>query len=901
MNSTIRIVNTYVEYRENPLGIDVEKPRFSWILEEEERDSRQESYQIQTAADTEFRQICWDTGRISCDNSIQIPYSGEPLKSRKRYYYRIKVWNSRGMESGWSKTAWWETAFMDYREWKADWITPEYDFQAPKSACPVMRTEFQLTKKVQEARVYVTAKGVYELRLNGKKVGEDFLTPGWTSYNKRILYQTYDVTEMLKTGNNAIGAVIGSGWYKGELGWRARRNLYGGREALILELHVTYEDGSTQEILSGPSWISSYRGPILYAENYHGETYDARLEVPWDLPGMESGTWFGVRQMGRMPKDILRAQECECVKIRQILRPEAIIVTPKGETILDMGQNMTGWIRFQVNGKSGSRVVLSHAEILDPDGNFYVDNLKGAKQRIEYVLKGEGVEVFQPHFTFQGFRYVMIEEFPCELQKEQFEGLVLYSDMERTGSFSCSDELLNQLYENVLWSQKGNFVDIPTDCPQRCERLGWTADIQIFAATAAMNMRIPLFLTKWLRDLAAEQFESGGVPWVVPDIYDDTYAYDLAGYTGQSEQVAAAWGDAVTICPWTLYQHYGDIRILQEQYDSMKRYVDYIYRQGNNPYCWDTGHQLGDWVALDAPYGSFVGATDTAFVATAYYAYSTRILYQAAEIIGNLKDARDYHQLFEKIRAEFQKKYVCKDGSLSVKTQTAIVLALHFQLVQKEFRQGLADELASWLERTNYDLITGFVGTPYICHVLTANGYASAAYHLLMKREYPSWLYQVTKGATTVWEHLDGLKPDGTLWNPRMNSFNHYAYGSVAEWLYKGIAGINICEDGAGFRHFQFAPEIGGGISWAEAVLTTMYGEICVSWRRSADKIDFHLKVPVNTSADIILPVSKLENIRESGKYPEPGNGIHYIRTKDTKVCICVGSGCYDFECIETK
>lgn len=901
MNSTMRIVNTYVEYRENPLGIDVEKPRFSWILEDERRDSFQEAYQIQTSADDEFGNILWDTGRIHSCDSIQIPYGGEPMKSRKRYYYRIKVWNHKWEESEWSKTSWWETAFMDYQEWNADWITPEYDFQAPKSACPVMRTEFQLSKKVKEARVYVTAKGVYELRLNGNKVGEDFLTPGWTSYNKRILYQTYDVTKMLQTGNNAIGAVIGSGWYKGELGWRSRRNLYGGREALILELHVTFEDGTSQEILSGPDWTSSYRGPILYAENYHGETYDARLEMPWDISGIESQAWFGVRPMGRMPKEILRAQECECVKIREILRPKALVHTPNGETILDMGQNMTGWIRFRVSGKPGSRVVLSHGEILDTDGNFYVDNLKGAKQRIEYVLKGKGTEVFQPHFTFQGFRYVMIEEFPGEPQIEQFEGLVLYSDMERTGFFSCSDTLLNKLYENVLWSQKGNFLDIPTDCPQRCERLGWTADIQIFAATAAMNMKIPLFLTKWLRDLAAEQFESGGVPWVVPDIYDDTYAYDLAGYTGQSEQVAAAWGDAATICPWTLYQHYGDIRILQEQYDSMKKYVDYIYHQGDNPFCWDTGHQLGDWVALDAPYGSFVGATDTAFVATAYYAYSTRILYQAAEIIGNLKDARDYRQLYEKIRSEFQNKYVRNDGSLSVKTQTAIVLALHFQLVQNEFRQGLADELAVWLERTNYDLITGFVGTPYICHVLTAYGHAATAYRLLLKQDYPSWLYQVTKGATTVWEHLDGLKPDGTLWNPRMNSFNHYAYGSVAEWLYKGVTGISIGEHGAGYRHFRFAPEIGGGINWAETVLTTMYGEIRAFWRRCEDKIDFHLKVPVNTTAEIILPVSQLESIRESGKRPELGNGIHHIKTEGAQIYIQVGSGNYNFECMETK
>lgn len=894
----MEIIKTYIEYRENPLGIDVKAPRFFWISEEPGRGVRQTARQIQTAYDKEFNKMVWDSGKVDSSESIQVPYEGPALQSCMRYYYRVRVWNQKDEPGPWSRTGWWETGIMDFNEWEGDWITPEYDFQAPKTACPILRREFCLKGQIRQARAYVTAKGDYELYINGSKAGDAFLTPGWTSYNKRLLYQTYDVTDLLAQGENAVGAMIGSGWYKGELGWRSRRNLYGGREALILEIHVEYEDGTKEKILSDASWKSSYRGPVIYAEHYHGETYDARKETEFSRPGLDTGEWFGVRPMGRVTKSVLRAQECESVKIKEILKPVCILETPRGEKVLDMGQNMTGWVRFRVKGCTGSRVILSHAEMLDPDGNFYTDNLKGAKQRIEYILKGDGEEVYRPHFTFQGFRYVRIDEFPGEPDISQFEGLVLYSDLERTGEFSCSDPLLNRLYENTMWSQKGNFVDIPSDCPQRCERLGWTADIQVFAGTAAFNMRIPLFLSKWLHDLAAEQYESGGVPWVVPDIYDDTYAYDLAGYVGQSEQVAAAWGDAAVICPWTLYRHYGDIRILEEQYESMKKYVEFIYRQGKNPYVWDTGHQLGDWVALDAPYGSFIGATDTSYVATAYYAYSTEILYKTAQVLGRQGDTCHYRQLYHKILDEFRKNYVFSDGSLSVRTQTAIVLALQFGLVQEEYRQGLADELAEWLKRTGYGLITGFVGTPYICHVLTKYGHPEAAYGLLMKKEYPSWLYQVTKGATTVWEHLDGLKPDGTMWNPRMNSFNHYAYGSVAEWLYSGIGGISPTLEEAGYKKFVFAPQTGGGLKWASVKEETMYGTIEASWEETEEDgrqaVIYRLKVPAGTTAEVWIGQNE-DQITESGKSLRDSEGIRSVRQEMEKTVILAGSGVYKF------
>lgn len=879
----MKIQDITVEYQHNPIGLDTAAPRFAWKLADDSQNIYQKAYHIQVSKDDEFRELAWDSRKVDSDESIQIVYNGEMLTSFTEYFWRVKVWDQEETETDWSDIGRFEMAMMSWKDWEADWITPEYDYKAPKTACPILRKEFQIGKRVTKARIYVTAKGLYELRLNGKKVGRDFLTPGWTSYNKRTLYQVYDVTDMLKEGGNAIGATIGSGWYKGELGWRSRRNLYGGREALIMELHMTYEDGAVEKILSDGTWQSSYRGPVICSEIYHGETYDAQKEILFDTYGCGFEDWFHVRVMGAAAKDILHAQECPPVREKLVLRPVELLRSPNGQQILDMGQNMAGHVRFRVKGKAGERVVLRHGEILDSEGNFYSENLKGARQRVEYILKDEQEAVFEPHFTYQGFRYVLIEEYPGEIKKEDFEGIVLYSDISQTGKFHCSDENLQQLTQNILWGQRGNFVDIPTDCPQRCERLGWTGDIQIFCDTAALQMETPLFLRKWLHDVAAEQFPSGGVPWVVPDIYDDTYAYDLVGYTGQSEKVAAAWGDCATVVPWNLYQAFGDKRILEEQFDSMKKYVEFIRKQGPCEYTWEGQHQLGDWVALDAPYGSFVGATDVDYVASAYFAKSTEILYKTAEVIGRDKEYKIYRELHHNILKAFQEKYVDEDGELTVKTQTALVLAANFGLVSEELASNYMKKLAEWLKETNYDLITGFVGTPYICHALTKYGQVETAYKLLFKKEYPSWMYQVTKGATTVWEHLDGIRPDGTLWNPRMNSFNHYAYGSIAEWIYRDITGLKICEEVPGYKKFQICPRLGKELDSAEFAYESMYGKIVSGWKRTEDKIEYHITVPVNTTAELRLVGSELLECQ-----------VPYQKIKDEYV-LETGSGDYWF------
>ncbi|MFS8501848.1 MAG: family 78 glycoside hydrolase catalytic domain, partial [Caldicoprobacter sp.] len=879
----IKVSNLRCEYKENPIGIDVRHPRISWVIESDDRNVMQAAYQIQVSTDSDFKDLVWDTGKVESDESIHVEYKGQPLKSRTRYYYRVRVWDRASRISDWSEIAFWEMGLLKSDEWVARWITPRFEGDLSETqACPMMRRVFEVYGKVRSARIYATSLGLYELHLNGKRVGDFFFTPGWTSYNKRLQYQTYDVTEMLKEGQNAIGVILGNGWYKGDLTWEGRRNIYGDRLAALIQMHIIYEDGREQVVVSDRSWKAS-TGPILMSEIYHGEIYDARLEKPgWDEANYDDSDWYDVEELDK-PKDIIVAQEGPPVRIVQQIKPVAILTTPAGETVLDMGQNMVGWVRFAVEGPAGSKVVLQHAEVLDKDGNFYTANLRSAKQTIEYILKGDGREVFEPHFTFQGFRYVKLVEYPGQPSLDDFVGMVVHSDMELTGSFECSNPLVNRLQQNILWSQKGNFVDVPTDCPQRDERLGWTGDAQVFIRTACFNMNVASFFTKWLKDLKADQLSDGGVPFVIPDVL------------GEDRHSSAAWGDAAVICPWTIYLCYGDKKILEEQYDSMKAWVEYIRKQGDNEYLWNTGFHFGDWLGLDAKEGSYVGATAIDFIATAFYAYSTKLLVKAAKVLGKSEDVEEYSKLYENIVDAFRKEFVTPTGRLAVPTQTAHVLALMFDLVEEKDRKRTVDTLVDYIKKNEYHLTTGFVGTPYLCHALSQNGYSDVAYKLLLQTDYPSWLYQVTKGATTIWEHWDGIKPDGSFWSPDMNSFNHYAYGSIGDWLYRVVAGIDTDEERSGYKHIYIKPTLGGGLTYVKAELKSMYGKIKSEWRIQDDQIEISICVPHNTTATVVLPFAMPDAIYENGKCLKETEGILDYQAVDDGVKIEVGSGEYNF------
>lgn len=838
------------EYQENPLGIGEARPRFGWVLDADAADVAQKSYHLQASLRDDFNPVLWDSGTVASADSLQVEYSGPPLKSCTQYFWRVRITDNHGQESQWSPARF-ETAFLDPSLCTARFITPAGD-EPGSSKGMRLRKEFSLDGEIAWARIYATALGMYELSLNGVRVGDALFTPGWTAYKKRLLYQTYDVTALLRSGANAIGATLGSGWYKGDLaGWVGRRNLYGGRTGLLYELMVRYTDGRETTIVSDESWKTS-EGPILYSELYHGETYDARREQPgWDAPGFNDTDWRPAQSLDQ-DVGILAAQDGPAVKRQETLPAISLFTTPKGEKVLDFGQNLAGWVRFTVRGEPGQKVVLRHAEILDAAGNFYTANLRSAKARIEYVLKGgKEAETFEPHFTFQGFRYVRIEEYPGEPSMKDFTAVVIHSDMERTGSFTCSHPLLNALAHNILWSLKGNFIDIPTDCPQRDERLGWTGDAQVFIRTACFSMGTASFFTKWLRDLAAEQRDDGGVPFVIPDALAGVEEKDPVLRQSHS---SCGWGDAAVICPWTIYQCYADRRILERQYGSMKAWVEYIRARARNGALWNSGFHFGDWVALDAREGSYFGATPNDLTATAFYAHSTDILWQAAAVLGRRGDAREYRRLHERIVMAFRDEFFTPTGRLAARTQTAHILALCFGLVPEEHRGRAIETLLALLQENGGHLTTGFLGTPYFCRVLSENGRLDEAYALLLKEDFPSWLYQITRGATTIWEHWDGIKPDGAMWSPDMNSFNHYAYGAVGDWLYRVVAGLDTDPEAPGYKRIVMRPRPGGDLTHAKAEYMTPYGSASIAWQLDESTMHVDVLVPHNTTARVVLP-----------------------------------------------
>lgn len=878
-------INLKCEYLSNPIGIGELKPRFSWIVKSEKSNTNQASYRLQVSEeDSSFNKTVWDSGVIASDQSIQLVYQGPSLTSRTRYYFRVKITDNKGNESPWSEVSFFETGLLQTSQWKAEFIASPDAFDTGASAAAFRKT-FVSDGSISSARIYATGLGLYELTLNGLRVGDALLTPGWTSYKNRLQYQTYDVTGLLIPGKNAIGALLGNGWFKGSLSWENKQNIYGDKAALLVQLHITYEDGSEQIILSDKSWKTG-RSPIVMSELYAGETYDARLEIPgWDLAEFDDLSWSGACEV-QWDKNTLTAQGNVPVRKINELKPISIFKTPNGETVLDMGQNMVGWVRFRVSGEAGSRVVLKHAEILDSEGNFYTENLRSAKQTIEYILKGDGAECFEPHFTFQGFRYVKIDEYPGVPDISDFTGIVIHSDMEQTGDFSCSNELVNQLQHNILWGLKGNFVDVPTDCPQRDERLGWTGDAQAFSRTACHIMNTAPFFNKWLGDLAADQLENGGVPFVIPHMLDE------------NSHSSSGWGDAAVICTWNIYLCYGDVRILEKQYDSMKKWIEYIRAHSEDGLIWNSGFHFGDWLSLDSKEGSYIGATSKDLIATAFYAYSTELFAKSAGILYSKtggeeykNHAAQYAKLFKDIVSAFRKEFYTPSGRLAVPTQTGHVLALMFNLVDEKDKTRTVNDLVNLIEESKWHLTTGFLGTPYLCHVLSSNGRADVAYKLLMQTDYPSWLYPVTKGATTIWEHWDGLKPDGSFWSADMNSFNHYAYGAIGEWLYRVVAGIDIDENEPGYKHIFFRPVPGGGLTNASSSINSMYGRVSSSWQLTDEKITVKVEIPCNTTAELTLPSANLQELKDKKLLDEAWP----VKETNGGITVSLGSGSYSF------
>ena len=796
----------------------------------------------------------------------------------------MRVWDKRGRDTEYSEEAFFETGLMLDQPARASWIsTPKKGDIRKMQSAPRLRKSFALDgRPVRRARLYASALGIYAMRLNGKPVSPDVLCPGWTSYNKRLQYQAWDVTNLLSPGENVLAATLADGWYRGYLALKDRRNVFGERLALVVRLVVIFADGTRQDIVTDGSWKALAETPVRFADFYMGTHYDARMETPgWDAPGFDDGAWEPVQVLRRV-KPPLTAQLDHPVRRQYFITPAAVITTPKGETVLDMGQNMVGWMCFTVRGPAGHTVTVSHGETLDKDGNFYNENYRQAKARLIYTLRGGGPETYEPELTFYGFRYVRLENWPCEVNVKDFAGVVIHSDIEVTAGFECSDERVNQLFHNIQWSQKGNFVDVPTDCPQRDERLGWTGDCQVFARTACINMDCALMLSEWLKDLAADQRADGAVPFVVPQAL------------GAEDYGSAAWGDAATVVPWTLYTCYGDLRVLQAQYPSMRRWLDYIADHSEG-YLWNQGFHFGDWLGLDAREGSYTGATDKTLIATAFYAYSVRLTCRAAEALGYERDALELRSLYRRIVKAFRQEFITATGRLAVPTQTAYALTLHFDLAEERDRPRLARDLVDLIEQNGGHLTTGFVGAPYLCLALSESGMHDAAGRLFLQPDFPSWLYPVTRGATTMWEHWDGVKPDGGFWSSDMNSFNHYAYGAIGEWMFRALAGIDAARPG--YAELRLHPRPIEGLSFVSAWQKTPYGRVRCEWRVDDDGGRIvRCAVPCGATAVLVLENASLRQVTESERLLSSDiPGVVRAWQSEGDTLIELESGRYDF------
>jgi alpha-L-rhamnosidase len=828
----MRAVGLRCEHREDTPCVDDPAPRLSWQLQSDEAEQRQTGYRIVVETDD---QTLWDSGLVNGSASVDVAYAGRSLPSGALCTWRVQVRDRNGRLSDWSDPARFRVGLAS---WTASWIRRDrrYDPGVPVPgdggelepddtmlgqlpACPYFRRRFELGADVARATLYATARGLLALELNGAGVDDAVLSPGWTDYRARIEYATHDVTKLLRTGANTLSAVVGDGWYAGMVGFDARRrgNHYGREPELLCELHVDYADGTREVIVSDGRWEAT-TGHVLYSDLQMGERCDGRREP---------GRWHPVRTSAR---DGIRLvpQRAQPMRVTEELRPVSVQRRGPGTHIVDFGQNMVGWARLAVNGERGTRVQLRFAEMLEADGSLHVSNLRSARQLDTYVLVGEADEVFEPRFTFHGFRYVEV----TGIDEFELTGMVVHSDTPRSGWFECSDELVNQLWRNINWSQRGNFISVPTDCPQRDERLGWLADAQVFLATASLNMDVAAFMTKWGYDILDAQLPDGAFTDVAPRLIVE-------------REGAPAWSDAGIIVPWTLWRRYGDRRLLERHWPAMERYMDYLLRH-NPDLLWTArrGNDYGDWLSVGEQ-------TPREVLATAYWAYDALLMSEMADELGRRDRAEHYGRLRTGICAAFNAAYVGDDAYIEGDTQTVYVLALHMGLLHEKARPRAAERLVESIRRNGGHLTTGFVGVGLLCPTLSEAGYGDVAHELLTKDTFPSWGYSIRHGATTIWERWDGWTEDRGFQTPAMNSFNHYSLGSVGQWLYEHVAGIRAAKPG--YEHVLIAPEP-GELEWARATYRSVRGPITSAWRQDGNTFSLEVEIPPNVTATVVLP-----------------------------------------------
>lgn len=867
------------EYLTNPLGVDAATPRLSWVLEDGPpaaagRGVKQAAYRILVASAPDLlaqdKGDLWDSGKVASDQTAHVGYAGKPLTSRQACFWKVGVWavsRSPQAKPSWSQPARWEMGLLKPGDWQAKWIEGA---AAGAERLLYLRKTMKLSKPVAKARLFVTALGLYQLDLNAQRVGDVVFGPEWTDYRKRIRYQVHDVTTMLRTGDNVLAGLVGEGWYSGHIGLGGYKH-YGKIPALLAQLEVTYTDGTTEQVVSDGSWKVT-ASPILSSDFMIGENYDARLEVNgWNALGIDDSAWLKASVREETPRP-LESQVTEPVRKICELSAKAITEPKPGCWTFDLGQNLVGYVRLKVSAPAGTKLTLRHAEVLNADGTLYTKNLRSATSIDTYICKGDGVDIYQPNFTFHGFRYVELTGLPAKPALDAITGIVIASDTPRAGEFACSDARVNQLYSNIVWGQRGNYLSIPTDCPQRDERLGWMGDAQVFVRTATYNSDVAAFFSKWLVD--------------VDDAQRDGAFTDISPCTGCGAGTPA-WADAGVICPWTIYQVYGDLRVLDQHYPAMVRWIEWCRSHSVNLLrTKDRGGDYGDWLSIGAD-------TPKDLIGTAYFAYSTRLVAQAAKVLGKTDDAAKYEQLFQEIKAAFNKQYVAADGRIQGNTQCGYVMALKFDLLSDAMRAKAVQYLVEDIAAKQDHLSTGFVGVSYLLPVLTQAGRLDTVFKLFLQDTFPSWLFSVKHGATTIWERWDGWTPGKGFQDPGMNSFNHYSLGSCGEWMFASLAGIDT--DGPGFRKLMIRPTPGQGISWVKASYDSIGGKITTSWKVEGDSFSLDVTIPPNASATICIPAKDAAAVKESGKPAATAAGLKFLRMDKGAAVYEAGSGTYAF------
>ena len=941
---TLAPVGLRCEYRVNPQGIDEAQPRLTWREESSARGAKQTAYQVLVASSPALLKAdtgdLWDSGKVAGNQTVNVAYCGKTLPSGQECFWKVGVWDAGG-QPHWSAAASWTMGLLQPDDWKADYIsfrdtTPVWtstNLYLPPAH--QFRKEFAAAKTVKRATIYATALGIYELYLNGQRVGDARFAPGWTDYHQRAYYNTYDVTPLVRRGGNALGSWLGDGWYSGYIGFglltgigteKIGRYTYGKTPALMAQLEIEYTDGTREIIPTDKSWKVTAEGPLREGDFLMGERYDARRETTnWTKAGFDDAKWdaailasenasvpamFYEFANGDKPGDAVeikgrpvdlgfkrpaRLEAFPGLPVRPIqeIKPVAITSPTNGVYIFNLGQNFAGVARLKVKGPAGTDIQLRYGEMLYSDGRLMTENLRKARATDHYILRGDrSGEEWTPRFTFHGFQYVEVTGYPGQPGKDAITGIVLHSDTPLTSGFECSDPMANRLFKNVVWTQRANFVDLPTDCPQRDERFGWMGDAQIYVHCATLNADVAAFYTKWLREVMEAQRPSGTFPGYCP--YPFQHGWDFG----------TAWCDAGVICPWTVWQAYGDTRIIERCWPFMVKFMDWRKATSRNFLGINHGNDWGDWL-------SFGKKTPLEYVDTVYFAYTAKLMSQMAAAVGKTSEADDYRQLFESIKAAFNEKYVQADGTLAVETETAYALALYMNLIPDELRlksgKILADKLRAGETTENSGMTTGFLGTRPLLPVLTSVGENDLAVKHFQSRKFPSWGYEVSQGATTIWERWNSFTKehgfggaDGSQ-NAAMNSFAHYSFGAVCEWMLNDLAGIQ--SDGPGYDKIIIRPHPptpGSNpdhppINWVKAHYDSIHGRIASNWRRTENQFELETEIPANTTATVYLPADSADKITESGKPLARARGVKFVKMEGGRAVLEVGSGTYHF------